>query len=765
MTNTPGNAWVKHLRAGLLAGAGVFVLAALATGITNRDADAQEFGGFAVGNLDAFPDNSAPARAPAIVDPGPDAPIRIQSDRLTHDRNTGLAIATGDVVIQHGPYVLMADQVTYNPRTEQMTADGNVYFYEPNGNVVRAQHMVMSDQFRRGFVEYLRATLTNEAWIEAQNAERLDGNVNVFYDVTYSRCNECVGPDGEPLWVVHSDVVTHDQDAQTIYHENATLELLGVPVFYSPYLEHPDPTVNKRSGFLLPNIRTSGELGVGIEVPYFFNLAPHYDLTLRPTFTTRQGVLMEADWRHRLDFLNGEYDLSVAGVYQLRPSEVAPGDVRFRGSIESNGLFSINNDWYWGWAVNAASDDTFMRAYDIDGRTDLISQGFLVGLSGRNYFDARAYHFKGLLAADNNSTIPYALPAIEHSYYFGDPLLGGELSLDTHIYNLQRSTGADSSRVVTEVNWQRRRVNNAGIVVTPFAGVRGDVYVTDNVPDTSVPGGVRGSETVARVFPHAGIDVRWPFIQVSGSTQQIFEPVAQVITSTNETNTGQIPNEDSLPFEYDVTNLFLSSKFNGIDRVEGGTRANVGFNNTFLFENGAFIRTTVGESFHIAGENSFAAGTGLDTWRSDFIAGVAFQPIPNIRLASLTRFDEETFSIQRHDLSVNAYYGGLSVAANYTDLVPSPVSGRLASEEQISASAVFTLAQYWQVFGAYRYDIQNDRNRTRLAGLRFLCECFTAELVYKEDFVGDRDADPDRSLIFNVIFTTLGGGGYSQSLE
>lgn len=741
--------------AAALVGAALF--AAAAAFAPARAQDLQQLGQF-----EGFQDNSDPVRPPVITDPGPDAPIQVNADRLTHDRETGLAIATGDVVIQYGPYVLMADQVTYNARTGEMSADGNVVFREPNGNVVRSNHMVLSDEFRQGFAEYLTLTLTNEAWIRANRAER-HGNINVFYDVTYSRCNECVDANGNPLWVVHSDKVTHDIDAQTIYHENATLEFLGVPIFYSPYLEHPDPTVNKRSGFLVPNIIASDELGVGFQIPYFWNLAPNYDVVLRPTLTTRQGVLMETEWRHRL--FNGSYTIDLAGIYQLNPDPVPPGDTRFRGAIDSEGLFHINEDWLWGWDVAATTDDTFMRAFDIDDRTDLVSQGFLIGLDGRNYFDARAYHFQGLLASDDNDTTPDVLPVLRHSYYFDDPVLGGELSLDTHVFNMFRETGADSARAVTEVDWQRRMVTDAGLVVTPFAGVRGDVYFTDDVTDLTVPGGLRDSETRGRVLPRAGVDMRWPFVAHSPYVQQVFEPIAQIIAATDETDTSVIPNEDSIAFEFDATNLFWFDKFNGVDRYEGGTRANIGFNHTFLFENGMFVRATVGETFHIAGENSFGPGTGLDKDRSDFVAGIAFQPIPNIRLASMVRLDEETLDIQRHDLSANAFYGGLSVAANYTDLVPSPVSGRFTSEEQITATAVYDVIEHWQLFGGIRYDIQNDQRRNQLIGLRFLCECFTAELIYRQDFTADRDADPDESIRLNVIFTTLGGGGYKQDLD
>lgn len=701
----------------------------------------------------------APALAaqpkPFVKDPGRDEPIKVRADRLTHYRDTGVAVASGDVIIDFGPYKLIADRVVYDPRGDKLTAIGNVYFREPNGNVVRAEKLQLSDRFRQGFIEFLTIRFTNESWIIADRGERSDGNVQVFTNVIYSRCNDCVDADGTPLWRLRSAKVTHVEDEGTIYHEDTTLEFFGMPVFYLPWLSHPDPTVKRKSGFLIPNVQSSSTYGLGIELPYFWNLAPNYDVTLKPVLTTRQGLLAQADWRHRL--YNGEYFVDLAGIYQLDTDLSPPGDRRFRGSVHTAGTFDINRHWQWGWDITATSDDTFMRKYDIGGRTDLVSQVYVDGINDRNYFTARGYHFQGLLASDNNNNFPVALPYLEHSYTFGDPVFGGEFGLDTHIFNLEREAGPDSARISTDLHWQARMVSRYGHVFTPFAGVRGDVYVVDNVRDPTVAGGVRDSETIARVLPRAGFDIRWPFVSQTGGIQHVFEPVGQFIAATNETDANRLPNDDSVQFEFDPTNLFLQNKFTGIDRYEGGTRANVGVNYTLLFETGAFVRASVGETFHIAGRNSFAVGSGLDTYRSDFIASLAMQPIENVIFSSMVRLDERTLDIQRHDLSMTAHVGRFDVAATYSDLTSAPAFGRLTAEEQFTGLASFALSDEWELFGGTRYDIQNDRQVANIIGLRFNCDCFTAELAYTENFTGDRDVDESSAIMLKVILKTLGG--------
>lgn len=705
----------------------------------------------------------AAAPEPVITDVRRDEPIKVRADQLTHNRASGVAVATGDVIIDYGPYKVIADRVIYDPRTDKMTAIGNVYFREPGGNVVRAEKVQLGKKFRTGYANYLHVMLTNEAWIKADHAEREDGNVQVFTNVTYSRCNECVDENGVPFWQLRSAKVTHVESEGTIYHEDSTMEFFGIPVFYLPWLSHPDPTVKRKSGLLVPTVHASSEFGLGLEVPFFWNLAPNYDLTFRPVFTTKQGVLGQVDFRHRL--ANGQYFVNLAGIYQLDPPSASPGNRRWRGSLHTAGQFNLTQSWVWGWDITATSDDTFLRKYDVDDRTDLVSQIYLNGLEGRNYFNAGVYHFQGLLAGDNNNNFPLAAPFIEHDYTFTDPILGGELGINTHAFHLQREAGPDSARIATDLHWQRRMVSNSGIVFTPFAGVRGDIYVVDNVRDPTVPGGVRGNETIVRAQPRGGLDVRWPFVAYGERTQHIIEPAAQFIAATNEKSENQVPNDDSVQFEFDPSNLFLHNKFTGIDRVEGGTRLNAGVTYTALFDTGAFIRASIGQAFHLAGRNSFAPGSGLDTTRSDFVGSLAFHPVDYITLSSTIRLDEDDFEIRRHDLSAVASLGPLDLAATYTDVKPAPLFGRPTAEEQITAFATLALNDEWELFGGSIYDIQQSRQVGNLLGLRFNCDCFTAEVVYSENFTDDRDVDQERRILFKVNFKTLGGAGASTEID
>ena len=143
-----------------------------------------------------------------------------------------------------------------------------------------------------------------------------------------------------------------------------------------------------------------------------------------------------------------------------------------------------------------------------------------------------------------------------------------------------------------------------------------------------------GDRTEFRAMPTAGVEYRYPFINVQSWGTQTITPIAQVIVRPNEPSIGKFPNEDAQSLIFDDSNLFKIDKFSGWDRIEGGGRANVGLQYTAQFNRAGFVNVLFGQSYQLFGINSFAVGdvtntglgTGLDTNVSDYVARVSYQP-------------------------------------------------------------------------------------------------------------------------------------------
>ena len=696
---------------------------------------------------------------PQLKTPPEGTRLRVVTDRLTYNSKTKIAVATGRVIITYGKYVLVARRVVYDRRHDRMRAIGEVRLREPGGNILEANIAQLQNRFRDGFARHLRLLLTNDSTITADYAVRRNGNETTYTHVTYTRCKTCLLADGSPVWQIRSVKVLHDENEHTIYHTDSTFEFLGMPVFWLPKFNHPDPTVKRRSGFLVPQFNYSSTFGFAAGIPYFWNLAPNYDVTLRPMLTTRQGPLLRATWRHRL--ASGQYQIDGGGIYQLDKKLAAPGNRRWRGFVHSQGDFKINKRWKWGWDATLTSDDTFLRRYDIDNRIELVSRAYLTGIDNRNFLSGEALHFRRVLTGDINHTFPYAVPYIRHDIILDNTVLGGELGFNTSIYSLKRRTpvsispianqGTDQTRAIVDAHWRRRIIADNGAVITPFFNLRGDLFFADNVP-----GAPAGDKVTGRVLPTGGIDVRWPLVRSTGMGQQVFTPVFQLIASPDESNTTSIGNEDSVSLNFDHNSLFLHDKFNGGDRYEGGTRANIGFLFNWMFDDGGFARASFGQTLHLAGRNSFATGSGLETSQSDLVAGIALQPNEYFRLSYQARFDERSLAINAQDASILYDTDRFTASLDYVDINAAPNFGRPANLRQVWGEAKYRFGNGWNIFGGMRYDLILDRPVRHVAGIGYDCDCFAFKLFYKESNTRDRDATTKRAILMSIEFKTLG---------
>ena len=326
--------------------------------------------------------------------------------------------------------VLEADKVIYDRNANRVFASGNAKLTEADGGVTYSEKFELTDDFKTGFVDSLSTISKDKTFFTAPRAERSEGETTTFEKGTYTACAPCAAhPERPPLWQVKAMKIVHKADEQMIYFEDATLELYGVPIAYVPYFSTPDPTVARKTGFLTPHYVTESRLGVGAAQPFFWDLAPNYDLTLTPTVLSKQGFFGEVEWRHRLE--TGSYSVLATGIDQLDPSAYAKqpfgtGDRDFRGSIESSGKFFINPSWKYGWDVALFSDKYFVQDYNVrssslgtDYIKESISTAYLTGQGDRSYFNLEGYRIVGLSQFDFNKQQPLVLPTVDYNRTFG----------------------------------------------------------------------------------------------------------------------------------------------------------------------------------------------------------------------------------------------------------------------------------------------------------------------------------------------------------
>jgi LPS-assembly protein len=707
------------------------------------------------GTAFAKDDLLTPLLTPQINKNATNVPLLLQADDLSYDNKNSRIIAKGNVEVYYKNYALVSDQIIYDQKANTLNAVGNVRIKEPDGSVVTADRITLTDDFRDGFIRSFRAVTKDEARIAAENAYK-DGNTTVFEKGVFTPCKPCAdNPDAPPLWRIKANKITHKKDEGNIYFEDGTFEIFGVPTVYVPYFYYPDPTVKRRSGFLAPEYSHSEELGYTVSAPYYYAISPSMDLTVEPVITTDAGFLLQTDWRQRLE--NGSYRIRGYGVFDEEPDDPTRQDQKFRGSIDTKGEFDIGSFWKWGWDATLESDDTFRRFYRIDDvfDTDRISTVYLLGQNDRNFFEAHLYHFGGLTARDDDNSDSVVHPVIDYNYVFADPVLGGELSYDANILSLSRENGGDTNRIINQVKWRRQYTDDVGQIITPFMQARADLYKTTSFTDP-ITFEDEDSTNAFRAQAVVGAEYRYPFVKYTESATHVIEPIGQIIVRPDVPDQGNIPNEDAQSLVFDDTLLFDIDKFSGFDRLETGTRANFGVQYSVSTPSGLNARVVVGESYHIAGDNPFNRDTGLGNDRSDYVAGIYVDLLRNLNLTSQIRLDEGTLEVKRNDLQLMGFYGPMLAAVNYVSADAQPELGFNEDREEVAALAALKLSDNWSVFGDMRYDLQNDDFVRNSIGIKYTDECFMLSVTYAETNITDGEIKPDQSILVRYDILQLG---------
>ncbi|MES1990183.1 MAG: LPS-assembly protein LptD [Pseudomonadota bacterium] len=694
----------------------------------------------------------------------PAGDVLMQADNLTYNRDTEVVTALGHVEIAYDGRVLIADKVTYDQRGDIVTADGNVSLLEPTGEVAFADHLVLRNKMKDGVVQTLSVLLTDKSRLAGNDAVRTNGTVTTLHRGVYSPCKVCK-EEGKttPLWQIKAFRVIHNADTKRIIYEDAFMEIFGVPVAYLPFFSHPDPTVKRQSGFLMPSFASSSDLGQEITTPYFWAIAPNMDVTLAPRFTTEEGIVYQGEFRHRIE--SGSYNFFGTGTWPKTQTAGTPGDADFRGSLFGDGRFNIAPQWDWGYKAELVTDATYLRKYGLSDATDLTNRLYVEHFNGRSSITADGYYFRGLLPRVVRGDTPWVAPLVNVDQDFGDILGDGRLMFNANMMILGTPNGLNSNRLSTSFNWEKSLTSKAGQVYRLFANMRGDVYQTDQAPINGAPAGVTyDSETIVRGLPLAGVEVSYPFVNSATSIRQVLEPIAELIVSPNVNNTDKIPNEDSLNVEFDDTNLFSENRFPGYDRWESGSRASAGVRYSLYGKDGAQASFLFGQSFRTQEDDSFSAFSGLRDQQSDYVGSTQIAPSDDFLIVHRYRLDQASFKFRRNEINLLGRAGPLAMQLGYAYFAQDPfVTAATGAREEVNMGGILKLSEYWRLFGSTTHDISNKETISNRFGIGYQDECFGLAVGYYRSNISYQDIERSDTVLVEITFKNLGSTGTSST--
>jgi LPS-assembly protein len=682
----------------------------------------------------------------ARAQPATDAPLAsLVADSLRIERDNTL-IAEGNVEVFYDGVRLSADRIVFDRTADTIAIAGPIRLVDVSGAVVFADTAQLDRDLSDGILRSARVVLDQQLQLAAAEISRDGARYTRMRRVVASSCQVCAD-DPTPLWEIRASGVVHDQIEQQLYFENAQLRVGGIPVFYVPRLRLPDPTLERARGFLVPDVRTTTDLGVGVIIPYFIPIGASADVTIAPYLASGTTTL-EGRYRQELSFgtVAGE------GAFTL-DDDILGGQNRW--FVFADGRFDLPYDFRLTFGIQAVSDPTYLLDYDYSD-TDRLQSSIVIGrVRDQSFTTGGLIRYSTLREAEipTEDTLPEFVGQIRHTRRLPFDAIGGETWLHLDARVLTRSSnedivGRDDLRMGAAVDWRRDWIGPAGLVFDTAAGLALDAYRVRD--DSTFP------STPARATPFVAAGLRWPLERTEdGGARQILEPSVQLVYSDSFGDA--VPNEDSTLLELDEGNLFAISRYPGEDAREIGTRANIGVSWQRTSSDGLTIGVTAGRILRFSETEQFAADTGLGGDRSDWLASIRLVMGERLALTSRSLVDDG-FDISLSETRLDWVDDWGALSTSYLWSVPVPSEGRDTPLSEWTLAAAYEINRNWQARVDWRYDFDEDRATRAGLGLQYRNECIGVDLSVSRRFTSSETLTPSTTYRLRLSVNGFGSG-------
>ncbi len=655
-------------------------------------------------------------------------------------------IASGNVEVIYLDTRLTATRIIYDQSGDQLIIEGPIFIRAADGTILTATRAELDPRLENGILQGARLVLDQQLQLAANQIDRRDGRYSQLYKTAATSCQVCGTK--APLWDIRAERVIHDEVEQQLYFENATFRIRGVPVAWLPRMRLPDPTLDRATGFLIPQPRNNSQLGLGLKVPYFIKLGDYNDVTFTPYLSPETRTL---EVIYRQAFANG--DLRIEGAAS---DDTLQG--QDRSYIFAEGRFDLADEYQLRFDIEAVSDPAYLLEYGYSDKDRLDSAIGLLRVTDASLFQTQFTYYQTLRDDESNSSLPPIVADLNYETRVA-PGFGGTLTLsggfDTayRYSDVDGDAGRDLTRAGGQVQWRDARVLSGGVVASAQTGLRADIY---NVNDDTA-----FAENDIRVVPTLGVDLRWPLgRQIAGGASHLIEPTIAI--SWADSFGGTPPNEDSTRSEFDEANLFSASHFVGEDAVETGSKAAFGIRWTRNGAAGTTSTLTAGRILRDQNVDGFTRSSGLDGMQSDWlIAGQILTP-DGFLIDARTLVDDNN-GLNQAVARLAWQNDTVLLAADYIWQSKDAAEDRPATISEWTLDADFVLSDAWSLSMDARYDVAADRPVRGGIGLEWRNECVTVGVSASRRYTSSTTVEPTTtsgiSIALNGFSAGRSGGG------
>lgn len=692
--------------------------------------------------------------------------IKFSADEMSNDDKTGIITATGDVEIIYNQMRLLTDKLTYDQNKDVINAEGNVRMYTSDGSLIVSDRASLADNLTVGEMYNIKVLLKDKSHVFAEKFRKKSNHKKVMHHAAYTACDFCKGV--KPLWEVNARKVQHDEETQNVHYNDAILKFKGVPAFYTPFLSHPDPTVKRRSGFLMPTMGSTEYLGGFFQPRYFWAVNDQTNVIFSPIYSADKGIVWDGSYKQY--FYNSYF--SLIGSY-LKDDNEGKHRAENRGYAFASGRYDINSNWRLKYNLKYVSDYLYLKEMNLPHDDDawLNSEISFERFSGRDYVSVDAYYYKMLSYNLHRRNIrqynaldrrkPVIAPLMYGEFYTDQSSIGSYFKTELGSASIYHQDGSESQRLTAINSWVLPMTSAFGEKYRFVASVKSDAYYVNKYEYTP---NNRYNGATGRVFPQAGVEWRLPFVRATDDSRQIIEPVVVgVLAPEGGNKANKIPNEDSEDVYFDDTNVLDLDRYAGYDRNDTGSRVSYGMRwNSY---GDIFGRTSafLAQTYEYNKRSDFlSALDNQSSHFSDYVGRIYAQPNQYLDLNYRFRIDRKKFESKYDELGAGVGPSFLRAYVSYIFLQGNTHYNDLYSErKEIYTSLRSAISQHWTVSVYNLRDLTSKKHRNLEHGGKVIYddECLTWETTVKRYNSSNPNLDNDYEVTTTFYLKTIGSFG------
>ncbi|MCL5060027.1 MAG: LPS-assembly protein LptD [Candidatus Thermoplasmatota archaeon] len=641
---------------------------------------------------------------------GKEGPLFLTADRI-ESTAPNVIEASGNVEARQAGQNFFANWLRYDTTLNSVEARGQVRLEQPALLVSGDSLKLDLDDYSGELTRPVYRFTAQPGRGDAERIDFIDENRFKLQDATYTTC-----PVDNDDWFLKVADLDIDKTRNVGTARNASLNFLGVPILYAPWM---DFSLNneRKTGVLAPTIGTTERSGLDILVPYYLNLAPNYDATLYPRLLSKRGVQLGGEFRYLLDDARGENRL------EYLPNDNEAG--RSRWSVALNNTYRVNANTQAGMQFNRVSDDDYFR--DL---SNLISVTSLSHLNREAWVTTQRANWSAELRAQSFQTLQdsTAAPIVEpyarlpHARLGMTKTLGNglEFKLDSEATRFAHPTRTEGTRVLAYPTLRLPLANSFGFL-TPQLGWHSSYYALDD----SVP-----EQRITRNLPifslDSGVTFDRPFRFAGQDYEQTLEPRAYYVLAPFR-DQDAIPVFDTSPLDFSYAQMFTENQFIGGDRINDANQMTLAVTSRFVEADSGLerLQLTLGQRYYFSAQQVTLPGVAPRTSNAtDLLAAVSGQITRDWRIDTAWQFDTQNGTTIRQNLGASYRPGpGRALNFNYRFIDQ--------TTEQIDLSGQWPLGDRWYGMFRYNYSFQDDKLVEGLAGVEYNGGCWAVRAVFQ----------------------------------